>query len=48
MLSVLAPLQETSASDMPRLVAAMWAKLRLERRQPSGFSDWLGISGPAA
>jgi hypothetical protein len=48
MSSVLAPLQDTSVSDRPSWAAARWAKLRSERRQPNGLSDWLGISGPAA
>ena len=48
MSPVSAPLQDMSASDMPTRAAARWAKLRLERRQPSGCSDWFGISGPAA
>ena len=48
MSSVFAPLQEASASERPSAAAARWAKLWSERRQPSGLSCWLGISGPAA
>ena len=48
MSSVFAPLQEASVSVRPSAAAARWAKLWSERRQPSGLSCWLGISGPAA
>src|SRR5690349_543210 len=48
MSAVVAPLQETSASDIPTAAADRWAKLWSERRHPSGESDWFGISGPAA
>src|SRR4051812_37055436 len=39
MSAVVAPLQDTSASDMPVAFADRWAKLWSERRQPSGESD---------
>ena len=48
MCVVRAPLQETSVSVCPVLAAASRAKFLLERRQPSGESDWFGINGPAA
>ena len=48
MSSVFAPLHEASASERPSVAAARCAKLWSERRQPSGLSCWLGISGPAA